>query len=48
MNERVLRIHLLNQGYSEDEIENDISSIAEELNDRSNDYELEREHERSE
>lgn len=44
MNERVLRIHLLNQGYSEDEIEDDLSSIAEELNDRSNDYELEKEY----
>ena len=40
MNFNTLRYHLLEKGYTEDEIENDLSDIAEELNDRSKDDDL--------
>lgn len=43
MNERCLRYHLLEEGYTEDEIEDRVSEIAEDMNDRRRDDDLERE-----
>ena len=44
MNFNTLRHHLLDKGYTEDEIEDDLSNIAEDLNDRARDYLVEQEH----
>lgn len=43
MNERLLKHHLLNEGYTEDEVEDRVSEIAEDMNDRRRDDDLERE-----
>jgi len=43
MNERLMKHYLLEEGYTEDEIEDRMSEIAEDINDRRRDDDLERE-----
>ena len=42
MNERLIKHYLLEEGYTEDEIEDRVSEIAEDMNDRRRDADLER------
>lgn len=44
MNYATLRHHLSEMGYEDDEIEDDLSNIAEDLNDRARDYLVEQEY----